>query len=1050
MKHLRFFIVSTLISSGGIIPVFADIVTPETALKQAESFRNSIIPTRAVAGDRSPDGSVSPQLVYQGKTLISESPSFYVFNYGEGDGYAIISADDSCIPVLGYVDQGDFNIDNIPDNMKLWLEGYAREIASVASSAQSRHDSYPTAGNGRRQIEPLIKTKWNQGNPYNKLCPRIRAATAPTGCTATAMAQIMNYHQWPQDYGSGSWSFSRNGISAEFDFSQTKFDWENMADTYGTKSSTEQQNAVATLMYACGVATDMFYNTSESGAYMFYVPEALIYYFGYDGMARYVSRNNYSFSEWEQMLYDELAEGRPVQYEGYAQEGGHSFIIDGYLGNNFFHFNWGWGGESDGYFVLTALNPTDQGTGSYEGGYNSQQAAVIGIQPPAQDEVEAFVSLDATGPLSLSSDNAINISSWLTHNSMFSHDISFGIKAVSEADNSFSLIVKSSLPEMTMGGYIRGKNSLQYGENQDIRNFSIPFPADELKTLEEGAYRLYPVYTTSTMGWEEIPVENGPAYVSVYLGADSSLSPIDPLHPVNDLTVLDLASREMFTWSDGTGNPVEMIIANNSDGDFDGKLSFTFTDADSGSIVSSGDFKAMIPYRRALSVSIGSNLPAASGNYILSVFDGKNPISDNIPVSVTTFTHGDIYVSAVELPANCYENMDFSSQKLYVNYVNSSKTESASMKPAIQLIDRPIDPVTLKTVSGSDRVMSAGETKRLSYSKFDFSTDGSYLKAGHYYLQVFDTYTEVPLSLPVAVRIWKEDDLVENLFVGIGNDGQAYITPRATAAEIPGRPESDPYSGVLDIPEIATVNGVTAPITSIAGQSFSMASPEGIVVRSDAFSPSALAIALNASAAEDCHVYVLPENTEKQFAVFANYGINTYVLASEISFEIESGDLTDLSSGRSVFGFIHAENAGSLWDPEINVSSTNDNISVILGERNSSGDIPVEIRANADGEKALVTISPRQPYALPISLEINGYESSSVSEISYEGFSVAVSGMEANIAGLPAFSDIDIFTSSGEHVAHLKASSSGTATFSSPAHGIYIIKCGKDRKKIIL
>lgn len=1049
MKTIHLKTVLSILFAGAVSTANSGILTPDQAMHQAENFRNSLFLTRSSASNAG-NSSVKPSLAYQGSAPQSEIPAFYVFNYGDGNGYAIISADDACIPVLGYVDNGDFNIADIPQNMKVWLEGYAREIAYASATGSNNPSSAPLPSSGRHTVEPLIKTIWDQGSPYNQLCPKIKTVTAPTGCTATAMAQIMNYHQWPQGYGSGSWSFSRNGISAEFDFSQTIFDWANMPASVTRLSSTEEKDAVATLMYACGVATDMFYSSSESGAYMFYVPEALIHYFGYDGMARYVIRDHYSFSEWEQMLYDELSEGRPVQYEGYSSEGGHSFVVDGYLGNNFFHINWGWGGMSDGYFALTALNPEDQGTGSYEGGYNSMQAAVIGIQPPAQSEVEAFVSLYATGPISLENGQAVKITSWLTHNSMLEHNVSFGIKAVPEDDTDNARIIKSSLPDMTMGGYVRGKAQLEYGENQDLRNFSIPFPTDELKSMDAGLYRIYPVYTTSSMNWEEIPVENGPSYITVELDGSGNLTTVDPVHPVDDLTLLSVTSQELFVWSDGAGcSGLEMMISNNSENDFDGKLSFAFTNPDNGQTVASGDVRALIPFRRALQVSISNNFPTESGNYLFTLYNGKTPVSDNIPVSVTAFDHGDIYVTSVELPQHCYENMDFSSQKLYLTYLNASKSAAASMKPEIRIIDRPGSSNILKTVAGSDRTLAINESKRLSYSKFNLSTDDSYLKAGVYYLQVFDTYTGTQLSLPAAIRVWKEDDMQENLFVGIDNEGAAYVAPRPTSVAFAGRPDSDPYNGILDIPAEATVNGKVYPLTYISPDALSQAVTDGIVIRSAAFSPASMAAALSASATETNRVYVMPENTAS-LESFSAFGIESYLLAPEISFELKSGDLADVSPLQSAYGVIHGGNAGVLWDPEMVISSSNENIAVKIGEREPSGDIPVEIYSISGSEAAGISITPRQPYADTILLDINGYGSTSVNNIQESVFTVTVSGMQLNISGADKEGNIAIYSATGECVANLRPASDGCVSFTVPSHGIYIIRSGAFTKKIII
>lgn len=186
-----------------------------------------------------------------------------------------------------------------------------------------------------------------------------------TGCVATAMAQVINYHKYPEKgIGSNSYTTTTSGLSVSFNFGATTFDWDNMADIYSLSSTAEQKTAVATLMKACGVSVNMDYGTGASGAMSAFVPAALVNYFGYDKATAYRERIWFSGQEWEDLVYNELATVGPVYYGGTtARNEGHAFVCDGYRADGFFHINWGWGGQSNGYFRLSALDPSSHGIG---------------------------------------------------------------------------------------------------------------------------------------------------------------------------------------------------------------------------------------------------------------------------------------------------------------------------------------------------------------------------------------------------------------------------------------------------------------------------------------------------------------------------------------------------------------------------------------------------------------------------------------------------------------------------------------------------------------
>ncbi len=334
------------------------------------------------------------------------APMLYVFNNSAAGGYIIASADDAFPALLGYGDNGNFKSDSIPASMKWFLDEMALEMEYALNNKDTDHQAYAVAPDNRRPIAPLLKSRWDQEAPYNLYSPPLELTatdgtptgeTMPTvtGCVATSMAQVMYYHKWP-DVGVGSnkyeWQPYSNvvGKTLSCDFSKYAFDWDNMLDTYGynadgTPAWTDAQaKAVADLMYACGISVNMTYNSpyqGGSGAVSRDQDAALINNFKYSRGMRYKYRDFCSSAEFEDIIYDNLSQGLPVLYNGRSSEGGHSFVCDGYAGDHYFHFNWGWSGMSDGYFYLARLNPSDTGAGGSSGGFNSSQGITYNIRP---------------------------------------------------------------------------------------------------------------------------------------------------------------------------------------------------------------------------------------------------------------------------------------------------------------------------------------------------------------------------------------------------------------------------------------------------------------------------------------------------------------------------------------------------------------------------------------------------------------------------------------------------------------------------------------------
>lgn len=297
----------------------------------------------------------------------AETQPYYVFNAADNAGFVIISGDDRARKILGYSNKGSFDFDNMPPQLASLLEQYGRMLETIPASQQQDPSWKQTSiFSTSNTVAPLIKTKWDQNKPYNNLCPIEDGINCPTGCVATAMAQILYYYRWPE-YGSGTaQGITMNGV---------RYDWDNMLLNYNTSDySTNEANAIATLMRHCGAALKMEYSQYGSGAETRCAP--FVKYFGFDGNAHEIKRSR--DNDFEEQIRNELRNERPVLFGGQSSYGeAHAFVVDGFEANDYFHINYGWGGSMDGYYYLNLQSSDSQEATEFL----FDQSAYIGLQP---------------------------------------------------------------------------------------------------------------------------------------------------------------------------------------------------------------------------------------------------------------------------------------------------------------------------------------------------------------------------------------------------------------------------------------------------------------------------------------------------------------------------------------------------------------------------------------------------------------------------------------------------------------------------------------------
>lgn len=507
------------------------------------------------------------------------SPSatcYYVFANGEDKGFTIVSGDDRMPEVVGYSAQGTYDPDHLPANyvdfMKAYqetvealLKGDAQVSGGLAEARQWRAERVGTAA-----VAPLLGgIKWNQMEPYNNRCPLYKGTNrSVTGCVATAMAQVMMYHQYPKELKSTieAYTTKSKGIKIPAINSGETYDWDNMLPDYSkTDYSSAQADAVAKLMYHCGAAVKMDYGPS-SGANV--TPAILATYFGYDAdLMQDLTRTCFTLQQWMTLVDNELKAKRPILYSGQSSGGGHEFVCDGSDGKGFYHINWGWEGYQDGYFDLTILQPQKGGAGSGSAvdGYNRDCSMIIGIAPDngKVDEPLAsypqIMSMDHGGMTGitwtkttrehvLEPFQAEARTCFVNQSTTdFSGYFAYGIKA-----NGTIVLVSDyeggwNLPAVKPNGGTWGT----YGDNPEL-TISYPFP--------QGINVIYPVYSYDTKNWHICSFSNNQPFI-----IDVDATKMTPV--TTPLAATVTAEEGLYT---GMTNPLTVTFTNSMDMEFNG------------------------------------------------------------------------------------------------------------------------------------------------------------------------------------------------------------------------------------------------------------------------------------------------------------------------------------------------------------------------------------------------------------------------------------------------------------------------------------------------
>lgn len=449
-----------------------------------------------------------------------------VLGYQQG-GFVIVSNDDTNAPVVGYSER-EANLD--APELLWYLNAANQALLSRTASA--------TASENKEPIEPLLKTRWGQDKPYNNLCPTEREnanVIYPTGCVATAMAQVMYYHQYPEK-GTGNITYSFQDRILSADFNNTYYQWRLMTPTYKKgQYSDESALAVATLMYQCGVSIKMQYNVGGSGAFSYNAATALRKNFGYHENLQIHYRDYYTAKEWINKVYNELKVGRPIIYTGVDESnGGHCFVVDGYDQNNFVHVNWGWDGVNDGYYDIALLNPSGNK-------FSQGQTMLTGVDKPTAN---------------------------IEHHSEIVTDDNFKVTKLGSTkllinDGKYANLSDQDFTGL-LGVVLEG-NGKQYvllsQENKNVPNMYYLTKASSNmcllpSDLANGSYRIYPASKDDTDDyWEPVHISEGNNNSYILVKSDNSIA----LTAVTDADWHGTTGLNSLSYSDGASSPYTYV-----------------------------------------------------------------------------------------------------------------------------------------------------------------------------------------------------------------------------------------------------------------------------------------------------------------------------------------------------------------------------------------------------------------------------------------------------------------------------------------------------------
>lgn len=460
--------------------------------------------------------SVKRAKVLNKQQSTTSSRGYYVFPHDGNCGYTIVSGDDRMPEIVGYSTTDTYSEENMPDGMKYLMQAYEAMATALANGDAKAErclaEKEALAADStywQPRVAPLLAdVVWGQTEPYNNLCPMYDGQRRTvTGCVATAMAQLMMYYQYPQmlksdipAYQTDSYQLDMPSVSAG-----ERYDWDNMLPQYsGSAYTAAQANAVAKLMYHCGLSVKADYGPSTGTNC---TPDVLVKYWGYDpDVIKHLYRGNFSLREWTAILDAELQASRPVYYSGFSTtSGGHAFLCDGADGDGLYHINWGWSGWSNGYFDITILNSDYSGTESATApadGYNYSCSMIVGIMP---DNGVADAPLIETPLLKALDNERVGCELLTTERADANGSFRLSIAAdfLNDEEAAFDGYAGVGLKDEN-GIYLPLSTSKIYLEGREENgSYYAPLTFEIDYSFPKGRTRIYQIYSTDGNTWQQ-------------------------------------------------------------------------------------------------------------------------------------------------------------------------------------------------------------------------------------------------------------------------------------------------------------------------------------------------------------------------------------------------------------------------------------------------------------------------------------------------------------------------------------------------------------------
>lgn len=560
------------------------------------------------------------EVTYELKHTIKTSgrPTVYVVDKSSGGFMLLAANNDVGNGLLGYVDSGSFNSDSIPEGLQYMLEAFNDAVyyADILEDKQEKKYVYQK----KPSISPLVISKWSQGSKFKKYCPEVNGETCYVGCSAVAVGQILNYHRYPE-HGKGSISYkaSRLNRTIEYNFEENPFKWENINPNLTEPGTEAMWDAVAQLLYASGVACKSNYSLSGTSSTISNMQTSLCNIFEYSYQCQNISRSWYTNKEWEDIVYNELFNGRPVLYSGVSEtDGGHAFICDGY-NNGYFHINWGWWGAYDGYFLLSALDPNHQSIG-----FSRKESILIGLEPKL-DNPSYTPTLVVSGDLrfnktaeSLNSGGELQIkgTTGIFNQSLYKVEGSFGLKMTNIETNDV-VYIQAKKPSSI------NPNNVVISYYIDIEN--LPKEGTWVTTpsfIQDSDSTWYDVNVVKTKEWAYV-TESKNDSIYFYTQSDAIVNDIIDITQIVDLTVPP--TTNYFSPMD-----IELVVDNMSM--YKTTKVYTPVLLNNDTIVSKGSMQLVDiePYESERVVWKNYwDVEIPSGRYQVSLMDRKGKLSKN-------------------------------------------------------------------------------------------------------------------------------------------------------------------------------------------------------------------------------------------------------------------------------------------------------------------------------------------------------------------------------------------------------------------------------------